>query len=298
MKILVILVIIALVVFFGVAFGLARFVTGGHRQDYEEAITWQKNHYDISWYDQLKQDQYTVTMEDGYVIHAKWLHNPQEGTKFVILTHGYTDNNYGMMKYMRIWLDLGYQIIAYDLRGHGANAKHICTYSLKEGHDLAEMIADTRKRHPELTQLGIQGESLGSASSIRCLEYHPQIDFCVADCGFADIRNVVANECRRGHLPGFLVGWANLGMKMYYHVSMDQMQPILALQDNQVPILFIHGEEDPFVVPENSIRMQKAAKSYSEIHLVPKADHAASVLRAPEHYREYVSQFLKKCGLA
>ena len=70
------------------------------------------------------------------------------------------------------------------------------------------------------------------------------------------------------------------------------MRPIDSLTDNETPILFIHGAEDSFILPEHSKRMQKETKGYSELHLIPGAAHAASVLTAPSEYREIVESFL------
>ena len=61
-------------------------------------------------------------------------------------------------------------------------------------------------------------------------------------------------------------------------------------------ILFIHGEEDTFIAPWHSEAMQKATRGYSELHLIPGAGHAESVLKQPELYREYLYAFLDRVG--
>ena len=76
------------------------------------------------------------------------------------------------------------------------------------------------------------------------------------------------------------------------------MRPIDSLADNEIPILFIHGAEDSFILPEHSERMKEETKGYSELHLIPGAAHAASVLTAPEEYREIVEAFLTRIGKA
>ncbi len=106
-----------------------------------------------------------------------------------------------------MYLELGFNVILYDLRGHGENAKTYCTYSIRERLDL----------------------------------------------------NVLIND---------------------------------SLKDNKIPILFIHGEEDDFILPWNSRVMREATAGYSEIHLIPGAGHAESVLKAGEDYKKYVKEFL------
>ena len=119
----------------------------------------------------------------------------------------------------------------------------------------------------------------------------------MADCGFSDISDVLKGGVRSVHLPDALVSLASLCAKVRYGYSYDVMRPIDCLTDNEIPILFIHGAEDRFILPEHSERMQKETKGYSELHLFPGAAHAASVLTAPEKYRNIVSAFLNHIGI-
>ena len=91
----------------------------GHRQTLDEAFAWQSDHYDTSFYGQLEKTPYTVTSDDGYVLHAEMLRNHEPSTDYVIISHGYTDNRMGALKYVPTYLGLGYNCIIYDLRGHG-----------------------------------------------------------------------------------------------------------------------------------------------------------------------------------
>ena len=185
----IVFILAALLAAFG--FFLANFSMRIKGQTLEQARAWQEAHYDVSWADRMEKRDYTVTSFDGYVLHVHQLVQPEPSSRYIILSHGYTDNHIGSLKYAKMYLDLGFQVILYDLRGHGENEKTFCTYSIRERRDLAALIADTRARHPELTVLGLHGESLGSATSIAVLENQPPVDFVVADCGFSEIESVM-----------------------------------------------------------------------------------------------------------
>ena len=266
------------------------------RQTLDEAKKWQEDHYDLSWYDPLEKTDYQVTSYDGYVLNVELIRNPVPADKYILLSHGYTDNRFGSLKYTKMYLDLGFNVIVYDLRGHGENEPTFCTYSARERKDLIVLIQDCRDRYQPAI-LGIHGESLGAATAIACLEEKPQIDFVVADCGFSDISNVLKGGVKSMHLPEGLVSLASVCARLRYGYSYDMMRPIDSLADNEVPILFIHGAEDSFILPENSERMEKETKGYSELHLIPEATHAASVLTAPAEYKEIVAAFLTKIGI-
>lgn len=292
-----IVLLVLLALFVALGFALAAFSMGIRRQTLAQARAWQAEHYDISWYDGLEKQDYTVASYDGYVLHAQLLKNPQPTSRYILISHGYTDNRIGSLKYTRIYLNLGFNVILYDLRGHGENEKTFCTYTIRESRDLAAMIADSRRRYADATAFGIHGESLGAASSVACLKYKPQIDFVVADCGFSEITSVMQRGLKGMHLPPVLVHWASVCAKLRYGFFYHQMRPIDSLADNKIPILFIHGEKDDFILPFHSQNMAKATQGYSEIRLIPGATHAASVLTAPEEYQQYVAAFLKKIGV-
>ena len=271
---------------------LPSFVMTGARQTLEEAFAWQSDHYDISFYEGLEKKDYAVEGEQGYLLHVELLKNPISTDKYVIISHGYTDNRMGSLKYVPMYLDLGFNCIIYDLRGHGENERSITTYGILEGADLNCLIKDTRKRYPDLSLLSLHGESLGAATTITSLKYKPEVDFVVSDCGFSDIENVLKEGYRNAHVPVFLVDLADIGARIRYHYSIKAMRPIDSLNENEIPILFIHGENDTFILPENSEDMAECSKGYTEYHVIPDAGHAESILTDPDLYEGYVREFI------
>ena len=310
MKIFMIVLIVIIVIIVALGLLLSNLTMGIKRQSLEEARAWQEERYDLSWYDEANKEDFIVTSFDGYEIHAQLI--PANGAlgdeknsaasekkdptseKYVIISHGYSDNRFGALKYARIYLDRGYNVIIYDLRGHGLNEKTFCTYSIRESEDLKALIEDTRDRHPEADVLGIQGESLGAATSVAVLKYKPDIDFVVADCPFSDIKGVLKGGLKAMHLPGGLVDLASICDKVRYGYSLDEMRPIDCLEGNEVPLLFMHGEADELITPDNSRRLAEATSGYSELHLIPSAALAESVLTDPEGYEEFVDAFLDR----
>ena len=293
MTILIAALCILAIVFIAFAFWLPSFVMTGKRQTLEEAFAWQSEHYDTSFYAPLQKTDYVVKGFEDYALHVELLENPSPTANYIILSHGYTDNRMGSLKYVPMYLELGFNCIIYDLRGHGENEPDFTTYGVREGRDLKCLIDDTRARYPDMVTLGLHGESLGAATTITCLKYQPQVDFVVADCGFSDIENVLKEGYRNAHAPVFLVDVADLTGRLRYHYALKDMRPIDSLDENTIPILFIHGAEDAFILPKNSGDMAQRTAGYSEIHLIPNAGHAESILTAPDDYKAYVSAFLE-----
>ncbi len=267
-------------------------VMHGRRQTPEEAMEWQRSHYDTGWYDAYEKENYTVRSYDGYELHATLVRNPAGTDRYVILTHGYTDTRFGMLKYMKIYLDLGFHCVIYDIRDHGENKRTFCTYSVREARDLTAVAEDARERFGRDISIGLHGESLGAATTARSLMYGQDYSFAVCDCGFADIENVLFGALKYMHIPRAVGKISSAMAKLRYGYSFSEMTPIQALAGNRVPMLFIHGEDDSFIPPDNSRRMSEATAGYSELHLIPGAGHAKSVLTDPGLYAEIVKTFI------
>jgi len=293
MKVLIAVVVILVALLCILTLVIAHFVMNGKRPTLQEAWEWQSARYDTSFYEELQKTDYLVAGPDGYELHVQLLQNPNPTDRYVIFTHANTDNHIGSLKYVPLFLELGYNCILYDMRGHGENEPTFCTYGILEGKDLAELVKDTRKRYPDITELGLHGESLGAATTIESLAYKPDVDFAVSDCAFADVESAIRQKFKSMHLPEFLVSLAKIGVRVRYGYSIDDMRPIEALDDNTVPILFIHGDADATVPPESARELYERARGIRELHYVAGADHAESVLVAPNEYREVVISFLE-----
>lgn len=293
-KIMIFIIGILLILLLGFFFWLPSYVMTGKRQTLEEARKWQSDRYDISFYEERKKQEYIVKGFEGYELHTVFLENPEPTGKYMILTHGYTDNRYGSLKYAKLYLDLGYHCILYDLRGHGENQKDFTTYGIREAKDLDCVIADTRSRYGKIETLGLHGESLGAATTATVMKYKPQVDFAVCDCGFSDIENVLKRLYKYAHMPAWFVDVADVTGKIRYHYSIKEMRPVDALDECRIPMLFIHGEEDNYVLPQNSRNLFERTAGYKELHFIPEAHHAKSILTAPDLYKEIVEAFLEK----
>ena len=274
------------------SFALAGYSMRIKGQTLEEARKWQSSRYDLSFYDGCEKTDYVVKSFDGYELHAQKLANMRPTGKYVIISHGYTDNRIGSLKYAKEYLALGFDVIIYDLRGHGLNAPTFCTYTVREARDLDAVIRDARVRFPDIRLLGLHGESLGAATTAAVMQYKPAVDFAVADCGFAEIESIIRAGIRGFHLPGGLVHLGSAGAKLRYGCSYAQMRPVDALRDNRVPMLFIHGEKDGFIPCRHSFAMRDATQGCAEVLIVPGAKHAASVFADPVRYREALQRFI------
>ena len=77
-----IIVAVLLILLICLSFFFANFSMSIRRQTLEEARSWQESHYDLSWYDPMEKEDYTVTSYDGYVsISAKMRSAPASANR-------------------------------------------------------------------------------------------------------------------------------------------------------------------------------------------------------------------------
>ena len=271
--------------------GLASQIAAPNVSTLDKEISWEKEHGLWGNYDSYEKEEYTVKGYKDYELHVTLVKNPVETDKYVIISHGFKSNRYGAVKYVDTYMDLGFNCIIYDLRDHGENEKTALSLGQFESEDLEKLIEDSYNRYGNI-RLGLHGESMGAATSLMVLAKKPKVDFVVADCGFSNLYDLLHAAYDVAKV-GTVLPSVNLAIKLRYGYDMKKTSPKDALVGNEVPICFIHGEADTFILPENSQVNKDATAGYSELHLVPDAAHARSreVLGEAE-YRSIISNFL------
>lgn len=258
----------------------------------EKEILWEKLHHLWRDFDKYDKESYVVEGYQQYHLNVELVKSFEQSNKYVIISHGYTSNRYGSVKYVDIYRSLGFNVIIYDVRGHGSNEIASVSLGNVESQDLLALIQDAYQKYGEKIYLGLHGESMGSSISLSVLKYQPNIKFVVADCGFANLYDLIKELYSKRKVKVLIYG-VNLMMKLLYGYDMKETSAIEALKNNTVPILFIHGEKDTFIVPKHSERLAQATKGYQELHLIEHATHAGSRQKMGlVAYTELVRNFL------
>ncbi|MCM1191708.1 MAG: alpha/beta hydrolase [Butyrivibrio sp.] len=245
-------------------------------------------------YDKLEKEELEIESYDGYRLKAFYVPAPQESDKYVIISHGYTYNRYGSLRYLHLFRSFGYNCLIYDNRGHGANPRTKCMMGVRESKDLLQVIDWVHERFGRNIILGLHGESMGSALQIMALKEKPEVQFVVNDCGYADLMGVLTHNVGTLHMPKWSCYFASAACRVVFGYSFTGVRPIDSLKENTVPICFIHGAADDFIPCDHSERMHQAMTAYSELHLFPGAAHGLSIDSDEESYRRIVGAFLEK----
>lgn len=253
--------------------------------------------------DDKQTESFTYQSQYGYTLRGLVVRNPNMGPKdrAIILCHGYTGCYTPMMRYAKLFYELGFSVVLYDHRWHGHSDKTdnaFCSMARFESDDLVGIAAQVRDLFSADCTWGVLGESMGAATVMLASYRIPNLAYACEDCGFSTMRGEMENTLKNMHLPNFpFIQLGNLMLKKKYGFSLDEVRPVDAMAKTDIPMLFCHGDNDTFVPTDMIYDVFNAKKDKKQMKLFSGSQHAKSLLDHPEEYRETVEGFLKSFDL-
>lgn len=253
-----------------------------------------KGYLDIYQYNNYNKENILVKSFDEYELNGEIIYNENnQFEQFVIFTHGFTYSRYGSIKYIKMFLKKGYNVVIYDLRNHGLNQRTFTSMGKNESKDLVEVIKYIKERFNNPI-IGLHGESLGASTSLMALELYTDIDFVIADCGYSNLKELLCYQLKHNFkLPYYFINIANILNRIIYKYNFNDILPINIVKNSSVPILFIHGDSDNFT-PKKMSEDMHGINPNNEIYIAKNSDHASSFSSDPHKYEEVVIEFLNK----
>lgn len=229
---------------------------------------------------------------DGLPLSGIFLPAPQAvGT--VIVCHG-VGANHADIKHLFLRLNsVGFQIVAFDFRGHGNSSGHTITYGLRERDDVlgAYDYCLTRKDITEKPLFAL-GVSMGGASLLQALPDMPQVQAAVVDSAFSNLERMAEHQLRfipqpaRSPMAQLVrgVAWIEIGADLRELAPMDRLREI------HIPLLIVHGSGDTVVPVAHAHVLRAAAVGPVQLIIEPEAPHIGSVILDPTGYIQRVKQ--------
>lgn len=247
-----------------------------------------------------------IIANDGRRLHAVYAvaNQPTDKTAFVI--HGWTDSAIRMMRYGYMFQhDMGYNMFLPDLNGHGLSEGKYAQMGWLDRLDVIEWLdvannifapTDSLGRRIGDTQMVIHGTSMGAATAM-CVSGEPQKPFVKAyieDCGYTSVFDEVAGDQHQQNLMQKVIPLASWWCGMLHGWTFYEASPLEMVKKSQLPMFFIHGDNDSFVPTWMVYPLYEAKPEPKEIWLAPGSGHASSYFDHPEEYTQRVQNFLEK----
>ncbi len=245
-------------------------------------------------YASLPKEEVEISSPYGYTIKALFV-TPYPHKKFMIFSHGVTENKFNSIKYMNLFIKKGFNAIIYDHRRHGDSGGSTTSYGYFEKYDLKAVVDELIRRKGKDVFFGIHGESMGAATLLLYAGgVEDRADFYIADCPFSDFAEQLAYRMSLElKIPAkFLLPLVNRTLKIRQGYTLKDLSPISVVQNIKKPVLFIHSAGDDFILPQMTRDLFQKKQGPKEIFLDFSGSHAQSYNNNPEEYEQMIEQFL------
>jgi len=238
---------------------------------------------------------------DGHMIPADYITaNGDKNSDTIILVHGLGGNRLTVYPIAKMFLDKGYNIIAYDQRSSGENTASYTTYGYWESHDLGDYVAYINDIVDEDKEIGIWGTSFGGATVgiyLGSKRANSSVDFAILDCPVSNMRYLISTEMEEMDMDlpvDFMMAMGNLVTKAKLGFSYGDTNVNEYIRKTKVPVLIINTKADqitPYFMGEdiyNSI-----SHSNKKIFTVEDSEHANIFYEYNELYERNVMNFIE-----
>ncbi|TMU88316.1 alpha/beta hydrolase [Bacillus sp. BHET2] len=245
-------------------------------------------------FDALPKVEALIPSPYGYDIKTIFV-KPYPHQKFMVFSHGVTENKWNSIKYMNLFIKQGFNAVIYDHRRHGESGGKTTSYGYFEKNDLKAVVDELIRREGEDVFFGIHGESMGAATMLLYAGgVEDRADFYIADCPFSDFGEQLAY--RMGievKMPArLLLPLVSGTLKLRQGYTLKDLSPISVVQNIQKPVLFIHSTNDDFILPQMTKDLFDKKQGPKELFLDFQGTHAQSYNDNPEQYEQVIQRFL------
>lgn len=251
---------------------------------------------DFSWWTKQKYSIINIRSKDGLNLIGYYIN--KKSNKTALLVHGYGSNAFEMQAYAKMFLSLGYNVLAVDNRGHGKSDGKIISMGYYEKQDINCWI-DILIKNDKNIQIVVFGISMGGASV--CLysgESKPKnVKAIISDCAYSNAYEIVKNVSDRSIVFSIFptLSIFDFFCKKKAGFRLSDINVISNIQKCDVPILLIHGDKDKFVPFYMLGKLyDNCPQKYRHKFIVSGASHGASLFVAKEKYIQKVQTFLDK----
>ena len=249
---------------------------------------------------QLPFEQIYITARDGVKLAARYYHF-KDNSPVQIQFHGYRGN--GIREFSggyAIAKAAGFNVIVVDERAHGRSGGHTITFGIKERYDCVDWANYACKRFGEDTPIILSGVSMGAATVLMASELGlpHNVAAITADCPYSSPGAIIRKVCRGMRLPAYLVyPFVILGARIFGGFNLREASALKAVQNTNIPILLIHGDDDRFVPYQMSHQIYNACTGPCELVTIPGAGHGISCYVDQSRYTHALKKFFKSHGL-
>jgi Prolyl oligopeptidase family. len=237
---------------------------------------------------------------DGHIIPGDYIYAGQtdKNNKTVILVHGLGGNRYTTYPYVEMFLERGYNVLAYDQRSTNENTAKYTTFGYWEKYDLIDCI-DYISENAYGQIIGVWGQSYGGATVGLAMGHEDtddKVDFVILDCPISSMEWMINEEMKGMNtgIPVSFMSWCgNIVNRLKLGFSYKDADVAAAMRNVETPVLIINSKADnvtPYFMGKeiyDGIRGNN-----KQIWTVEDSEHAMMWVDHKTEYRNKVNELL------
>lgn len=270
------------------------------QKDIDAVASWYR-HYPIAkegrrWLEGIPYINVYIKSFDGLRLYGALLENYSD--KIVICVHGFTGSGKkDFASLAQAYYKNGYNVLLVDNRAHGQSEGKYVGFGVLDRFDLRNWVKYVINRFGSNVQVFLHGISMGAATVLMASSIMPKnVRGIIADCGFTSVYEIFEYVLKRDyHLPKFpIIYLTNIMSKIRAGYGYKDVNTTAEIARSDIPILFIHGENDEFVPLWMTMKNYSHCKAYKELFIVRESEHAESHYIDKKGYERRILTFIEK----
>ncbi|KRL84155.1 alpha/beta hydrolase [Ligilactobacillus apodemi] len=254
---------------------------------------------DQAWLKQVSKQTWTEKSYDGKLtLKATYVPATKKTNKTIVIAHGYRENSTRMASYIRMFHDLGYNVLAPDDRAAGRSEGTFITFGWLDRLDYKKWLNEVIAKNGKNSEIGLFGVSMGGATVMMLSgeKLPKQVKVIVEDCGYSSIYEELGEQltAQFGLPKEPILTTASWLAHPFIGFNFKEGSATAQLKKNNLPTLFIHGSKDTFVPTRMVYQNYQASKGKKELWVVKGAAHGMSYYEDPSAYTKKVGDFMAK----
>ena len=238
-------------------------------------------------------EEIQIPLGDGRNLYGWWIAADKKAPT-IIFSHGWGRSARRMLPYLKKFCCQGFNLLAFDARGHGNSDPDKYANLVKFAEDIMASINfvenNQKSQNPDFYLVGL---SIGGAGSIYAAAHDKRVKKVVTVGAFAHPASVMKKQFKDHHIPYYPMIWLMFRyLRIFQKLDLNKIAPEKHIAAAEASFLLIHGAEDATVPVEEGKRLAKAAGNRAELWIIPHRGHSDCHLE--KGFWEKVIGFMKR----